>query len=417
MIRKQTVIIGAGASGMMSAIIASRRGDKVTVLEKLSKIASKLKATGGGRCNLTNTLSNEEFMEHFGREGRFISPALIKLNHKKLQDFFSSLGVKTHAPDGFRIFPVGHDASTIIKALKEEMDRLGIEIFTSQRVINLEYNKERVTAVITQNKRFEADSTVIATGGMGYPVLGAEGDGYLLAKSVGHTIIKPHPAMMPLKTKEIWVANCRADTIGKVEIHVDIKKYRKLKAKGDLIFTKNGIRGPVVLDFSREITPLLAKFDEVPILMNLTKGKNEEQIREHFKKEIKNNPKHTTQTLVETLLPTAITLELCKLAKANPTKTLGNLSGIIRDRLIKLLAWTPLTINGHDGFKMAMITRGGVSLKEIEPNSMKSKKIEGLYFCGEVMNLDGPCGGYNLQWAFSSGYLAGVSVNRESERV
>ncbi|RUM70115.1 MAG: NAD(P)/FAD-dependent oxidoreductase [Sulfurovum sp.] len=405
---KQTVVIGAGASGMMAAITASKNSNQVILLEKLPKIASKLKATGGGRCNLTNTLSNEDFMAHFGREGRFMTPALTLLDYKKLQHFFTSIGVDTHAPDGFRIFPVGHDASTIIKALKSEMDRLGVEVLCSQKVINLENNEHRVTAVVTQNQRFKAEQIIIATGGMGYPVLGAEGDGYQLAQSIGHKIIQLHPAMMPLKTKENWGANCRADTIAKVEMRVDIKKYKKLHATGDLIFTKSGIRGPVVLDFSREITPLLAKFDEVPVLMNLTKGKNEEQIREHFKKELKQNREHTVQTLVETLLPTSVTLELCKLAEADSTKPIGKLSGMVRDKLIKLLAWTPLTINGHDGFKMAMITRGGVSLKEIDPNTMQSKKIEGLYFCGEVMNLDGPCGGYNLQWAFASGYLAGL---------
>jgi predicted Rossmann fold flavoprotein len=405
---KQTVVIGAGASGIISAITASKNHHPVILLEKLPKIASKLKATGGGRCNLTNTLSNENFMARFGREGRFMTPALTVLDYKKLQDFFSSIGVATHAPDGFRIFPVGHDASTIIKALKAEMDRLGIEILCSEKVISLEHDTKRVTAVITQNQRFEADNVILATGGMGYPILGAEGDGYPLAQALGHKITELHPAMMPLKTKESWGANCRADTLAKVEIRVDIKKYKKLHATGDLIFTKNGIRGPVVLDFSREITPLLAKFDEVPVVMNLTKGKNEEQIREHFKKELKQNSEHTIQTLVETLLPTSVTLELCKLAQADSSQKLGKLSGTVRDKLIKLLAWTPLTIKGHDGFKMAMITRGGVSLKEIDPNTMQSKKIEGLYFCGEVMNLDGPCGGYNLQWAFASGYLAGL---------
>jgi predicted Rossmann fold flavoprotein len=404
---KRTIIIGAGASGMMAAITASKNNHRVILLEKLPKIGAKLKATGGGRCNLSNTLSNEDFMAHFGREGRFMTPALNALNHKNLQIFFNEIGVETHAPDGFRIFPVGHNASTIIKALEVEMGRLGIEILCSQKVISLECNGETIIGVTTQTNRFEAENIIIATGGMGYPVLGAEGDGYPLAKSVGHKITQLHPAMMPLRTKEIWGTNCRADTIAKVEMRVDIKKYKKLHATGDLIFTKNGIRGPVVLDFSREITPLLSKFEEVPILINLTKGRNEEQIRVHFKDEMKKNSDHSTQTLIETLLPTSISLELCKLADADPKLSLNKLSGVVRDKLIKLLAWTPLTVNGHDGFKMAMITRGGISLKEIEPNTMKSKKIEGLYFCGEVMNLDGPCGGYNLQWSFASGFLAG----------
>jgi predicted Rossmann fold flavoprotein len=351
-------------------------------------------------------------MERFGREGRFMTPALEALDHKALQHFFNTLGVETHAPDGFRVFPVGHDAMSIIKALQEELKRLKVEVRCSQKVVALEHNGEQISAVVTQEATYPTSKVIMATGGKGYPVLGAEGDGYPLAESVGHKITEIYPAMMPLKTKELWGANCRADTIAKIEMRVDIKKYKKLRAKGDLIFTKNGIRGPVVLDFSREITPLLAKYNEVPILMNLTKGMNEEEIREHFKKLQQKTPHLSTLELVKTLLPESVSLELCHLAKIEDSSvTLKKLSGISRDRLIKLLAWTPLTINGHDGFKLAMITRGGVSLKEINPNTLESKKMKGLYFCGEVMNLDGPCGGYNLQWSFSSGFLAGKLMN------
>ncbi len=384
------IIIGAGAAGMMAAITAAKNGQKVLLLEKLSKIGAKLKATGGGRCNLTNTLSNDEFMSRFGREGRFMRPALEALDYKELQIFFKNIGVETHAPDGFRIFPIGHNASSIIQGLEHEMNQVGVTVLCNQKVISLKHNHLHIIGVTTQSETFMADNVIIASGGMGYPILGAEGDGYSLAESVGHKVTELHPAMMPLKTKERWGANCRADTIAKVELRINIKKYKKLHAIGDLIFTKNGIRGPVVLDFSREITPLLSKFEEVPMLMNLTKGMNEEHIRTHFKKELNKTPTHTACSLVETLLPTSIAIELCKLADASPELTLGKLSGLTRDKLIKFLAWTPLTVNGHDGFKMAMITRGGVSLKEIDPNNMKSKKIEGLYFCGEVMNLDGP---------------------------
>jgi len=397
------IVIGAGASGMMAAIEAAKNNNKVLLLEKLPKIAAKLKATGGGRCNLTNTLSNEEFMSRFGREGRFMTPALNSFDHKKLQNFFNSIGVETHAPDGFRIFPVGHNASTIINALSKEMKRLNITLLCSQKVEALLVENEQILGVESNKHRFLAPKVILATGGMGYPILGAEGDGFKLAKSVGHKITALHPAMMPLKTKENWGANCRADTIAKVEMRVNIKKYKKLKAVGDLIFTKNGIRGPVVLDFSREITPLLEKFSEVPILVNLTKGMNQEQIFKHLKK----LSFYTALDAIETLLPKSVALELCKLSHIEPEESLVKQSGANREALIKLLAWTPLTITGHDGFKMAMITRGGISLKEIDPNTMQSKKIKGLYFCGEVVNLDGPCGGYNLQWAFASGILAG----------
>ena len=401
------IVIGSGAAGMMAAITAARTGKSVLLLEKLSKIGAKLKATGGGRCNLTNTLDNETFMSHFGRDGRFMTPALEALDHTALINFFKEIGVDTHAPDGHRVFPITHNSSTIITAMEQEMQDLAVEVLCSQRVFSLEHDGEKVTGVKTETDAFFAENVVIATGGKGYPVLGAEGDGYPLAESVGHKVTELFPAMMPLKVKEKWVTHCRADTIAKVAMHVDMKKYKKLQAKGDLIFTKDGIRGPVVLDFSREIIPLLSKFDEVPLLANFTKGLNEEQIREHFKKALSKNPHQTILDLMKSLLPESLSLELCKLAEADPTQGFTKLSGIVRDKLIKLLAWTPLTVNGHDGFKMAMITRGGITLKEIDPYTMQSKKLKGLYFCGEVMNLDGPCGGYNLQWSFASGYLAG----------
>jgi hypothetical protein len=336
-----------------------------------------------------------------------MTPALNAMDHKALISFFAEIGVESHAPDGYRVFPISHSSVSIITALEEEMERLVITLITSVRVERLEHDGEKVTGVSTPDHTYHSPHVIIATGGLGYPQLGAEGDGFKLASDVGHKITELYPAMMPLKTKEVWGESCRADTIPKVEIRIDLPKAKNIRARGDLIFTSNGIRGPVVLDIAREINPFLSKHGEVPILINMTKGLNEEQIRTHIKKEIDRNPEQSILTHMTTLLPESVCRALCALAEADPDKEFNRLEGIQRDRLIKLLAWTPLTVIGHDGFKMAMITRGGVSLKEIRPESMESKLINGLYFCGEVMDLDGPCGGYNLQWSFASGYLAG----------
>ena len=401
------IVIGSGGAGMIGAIVAAREGKSVLLLEKLPKIASKLKATGGGRCNLTNTLSNEDFMAKFGRDGRFMQDALSLFDHKKLTAFMAEIGVETHAPDGFRVFPTTHSSATIIAAFEAEMQRVGIELLCEQKVERLLMEGDHIAGVKTQNATYDCSNVIVATGGLGYPVLGAEGDGYTLASELGHKVTELSPAMMPLKTRETWVQNCRADTIAKVELRVDVKKHKKLRAKGDLIFTNNGIRGPVVLDFAREVTPLLKKYGEVPLLLNLTKGKNEEQITRHLKDEALKNPQSSIVELVQTLLPQALSHELCKLADVDAGATLSKLEGARRAKLVSLLAWTPLHVAGHDGFRLAMITRGGISLKEIDPKTMRSRLVKGLYFCGEVMNLDGPCGGYNLQWSFASGYLAG----------
>ena len=405
--RYDLIVVGSGAAGIISAIVAAREGKKVVLLEKLSQISAKLKATGGGRCNLTNTLTNEEFMSRFGRDGRFMQDALMAFDNKALVRFMDEIGVETHAPDGFRIFPTSHSSATIIEALKKEMQRVDITIVVQQRVERLLVVGKHIEGVKTQDNLYYAPNVIIATGGLGYPVLGAEGDGYTLAEELGHKVTELSPAMMPLKTKETWVAQCRADTIAKVELKVDLKKHKKLKAKGDLIFTKSGIRGPVILDFAREVTPLLKKYGEVPLLLNLTKGMNEEQITKHLKDQATKNPNASIVELVNTLLPLPLSHELCKLAGVTLDETLKKQSGKARAKLINILAWTPLTINGHDGFRLAMITRGGIHLKEINPKTMQSRLVDGLYFCGEIMNLDGPCGGYNLQWSFASGALAG----------
>ncbi len=401
------IVVGAGAAGIMAAITAARNGNKVLLLEKLSKIAAKLKATGGGRCNMTNTLSNEDFMSRFGRDGRFMTPALNAMDHNGVIKFFQDIGVESHAPDGYRVFPITHSAVTIITALEEEMQRLGVITIASARVETLEHDGTQVTGVATQDSTYQAPNVIIATGGLGYPQLGAQGDGFTIASNAGHKVTELFPAMMPLHTKESWVGNCRADTLPKVEIKIDLPKAKNIRLKGDLIFTQHGIRGPVVLDAAREINPFLSKHGEVPLLLNFTKGLNENQILEHIKNEIHKHPEQSILTHMMTLLPESVCREICLLAVADCDSGFNKLNGFQRDKLIKLLAWTPLTVTGHDGFKMAMITRGGVSLKEIRPETMESKILKGLYFCGEVMNLDGPCGGYNLQWSFASGNLAG----------
>jgi len=401
------VVIGAGAAGMMSAITAAKGSNSVLLLEKLPQIGAKLKATGGGRCNLSNTLSQEEFMEKFGRDGRFMQDALKAFSREDMQNFFNAIGVQTHAPDGFRIFPTSHSSSTILSALSKTMLDLGITLECSQKVEKILYNNSKIEGVQTHSKLYKCHKIILATGGLGYPVLGAEGDGFELSKPLGHSHTKLYPAMMPLHTKEDWVSECRADTIAKTTMKVDMKKHKNLVAHGDLIFTKKGIRGPVVLDFAREITPLIEKYTQVPTLVNLTKGKNEDQILKEFKKTQELIPQADILTLVNSLLPKALSQEILKMCGISFHEKLKTMDGSDKEKLLKTLAWTPLTINGHDGFKMAMITRGGIKLNEIDPKTMQSKSIEGLYFCGELINIDGPCGGYNLQWSFSSGFLAG----------
>ena len=405
------IVVGSGGAGMIAAITARKLGKKVLLLEKLPALGAKLKATGGGKCNLTNTLSNEDFMSSFGRNGKFMVKAISMLDKNDLRDFFSSIGVQTDTKDGFRIFPVTHNSSTIIKALEAELNRLEIEILCDVKVENLLVDDIKILGVDTSKGKFYSSNVIVATGGLGFPMLGANGDGYSFAKELGHKITELYPAMLPVYTKETWVANCTADTIAKAIVKIDLKKAKKLKAVGDLIFTSKGLRGPVILDFSREITPLLEKYDEVPLLINMVKGKNEDEIFQHLKKQSSLNPDSNVVELISTLLPISVSKALCLEVGANLNKKFKDQEGQIRNDIVKIVANTPFTVIDSVGFKKAMITRGGVSLKEINPETMQSKIVKGLYFCGEVMDLDGPCGGYNLQWSFSSGNLAGHLFN------
>ena len=406
------IVIGGGAAGIMASISAAKENKSVLLLEKLPKIAAKLKATGGGKCNLTNTLSSDEFIAKFGKNGRFLSYAIEAFNAKDLRDFFANIGVETIARDGFRVFPIEHSSSIILKALDDELEKQGVIVECNVNIN--EIKKDEIFTIFSEEKTYFAKNIIIATGGLGYPTLGATGDGYDFAKSFGHEITSLHPAMMPLFTKEKNFASCKADTIAKAILKVDIPKYKKLKLTGDLIFTKEGIRGPVVLDFARELTPILASHNEVPLLISFLKGMNEEQIFTHIKNEISKNPTNTVLQNLNTLLALSVATEICNICQINPDEKFKNIDGIKREKLIKTLAWTPLTVIGHEGFKNAMITRGGIELKEIDSKTMQSKIVDGLFFCGEVVNIDGPCGGYNLQWSFSSGYLAGKIASIEA---
>ena len=411
--RYDVIVVGSGAAGLIAAITSAKDDKKVLLIEQLPRLASKLKATGGGRCNLSNTLPNEQFISSFGRDGRFITSAINNFNHQNLIEFFKSIGVETHKPDGFRIFPTTHKSDTIIDALFNELTKLNVQIELNAKLTEIIVEGNKIIGLKTQNTTYNSNNIILATGGLGYPKLGATGEAFDMVKDLGHKITNLYPAMMPLFVKENWVGNCTADTISKVTIKVNlpkVKKLKKLQAIGDIIFTKKGIRGPVVLDFSREITPYLDDITEVPILINLTKNMNENDIIIHIKKEIKNNPNKNIIDILTTILPLSVTTSLCQSINIDTNSLYKNIDGIKKDKLHKILAWTPLNVIGHDGFDNAMITRGGITLKEIDPNTMQSKIINGLYFVGEIVDIDGPCGGYNLQWAFSSGYLAGSSI-------
>ncbi|MEL6430805.1 MAG: aminoacetone oxidase family FAD-binding enzyme [Planctomycetota bacterium] len=407
------VIIGGGASGLVAGIRAGRLGRRALVIERSPSPGRKLLASGGQRCNLSNTLDADTFMERVGREGRFMSTALDGLGGPKLREFFHGIGVQTVVLDGFRVWPETRKSSTVLKGLLAELERLGVPIATDTEVTGTEF-EDGTFRVHHAGGTFHSTELVLATGGLALPKSGASGGGYGFAESFGHRITARHPAGVPVVTAEDWPARLTAHTIGKAHLQVALKKHAKIARTGDLIFTKKGLRGPVVLDISRELSPLLERYEEVPLHLNLCRGRTQEDWQTILKA-WRTGPERGLLDCMEEHLPRDVAEVLVELAGGDTRATVQSLKGEAKDALIRTLVKTPITVTGHTGYDGAFVTRGGARLKDVRPETLESKHQPGLYLCGEVLDIDGPCGGFNLQWAFASGYLAGGGRAAASE--
>ena len=400
--RCDLAIIGGGASGLTAAIAAGRRGRRVVVCEKMPRPGLKLLASGGGRCNVTNTLPAEAFMERFGPEGRFMGPALAELGGEKLRRFLRELGIETVVDDGLRVWPATRRSETVLSGLLAEAKRLGVRLMLGCEVRSALF-AEGCFQLACKAGTIAAEKLILATGGLTYPRLGATGDGYRFAAAFGHSVKPCCPAGVPLLTREDWPGRCKAFTIGKALVRIAVGGQKKRVFNGDVIFTEHGVAGPVILDLSREIPPLLARHGTVPLQLNLCRGRD----REDWQAILKGWRHGAVRERLAEHFPPPLAEVLCELAGTAGTAARA-LGGEPAERLIGLLVETPLTVVGTAGYEQAFITRGGVSLKEVDPDTLESRLCPGLYLCGELLDLDGPCGGFNLQWAFASGYLAGL---------
>ncbi|MCK5803188.1 MAG: aminoacetone oxidase family FAD-binding enzyme, partial [Lentisphaeria bacterium] len=399
MTNKQNVdmaVVGAGPAGLMVAITASRTGQTVTLLERMREPGMKLLASGGGRCNLTNTLTSEQFVERCGRHARFMLPALRRLDSTQLRAFFTDLGVPTHAPDGFRVFPVSHSARDVRDALLNYLSSLGATPLCDTPVVGITRTENEGFVLRTPQREFRAARVVLACGGAGHPNLGGGLTGYELAESLGHAITPLAPAMVPLVTREDWPARCRAHTIPNALLEVKAKGRRGLRADGDLIFTETGLAGPLVLDVAREITPML-EHGAVYATLRLT-GRSEEWWTHQLttaSNRGENTPLGEWLEIQGVPPPLAeVFAELADLPPSRPVSQLGNSGGA---RLARLAGSTPIEFVSSEGFAKAMVTRGGVAIKSVDPKTLESRLVPKLFFAGEMLDLDGPCGGFNLQ--------------------
>lgn len=409
------LIVGAGPAGLTAAIMAARAGASVLVLEGGPKPGRKLLASGGGRCNVTNTLPVEEFMERFGGQSCFMQPALQRLGSEELRAFLRDLGVETQAPDGVHVFPVGHRARSVLDALTAELDRRGVRLQTDCMVSELLIEDQHIQGVRVGSVTYAARTVILACGGIGHPALGSGDRALSLAEACGHHRTEAHPGMVPLDTRETWPARCTADTIPRAVLRFKRRGMPRIEGQGDLLFTHTGLAGPVIQDLSREITPVLDDGGEVTLEMRLT-GHDQDGWLKLMAAARKEAPRQSVVAWLKTRgkVPTNLGRVFCEQAEVAPDTLMERFSRKQQTRLAAVLALIRITVIGHAGWDRAMVMRGGVDLADVHPETLASRHVKGLYFAGEMLDLDGPCGGFNLQWSFASGCLVGESAWRDS---
>lgn len=429
---KRIIVIGAGASGMMAAGRAAESGAYVLLLEKTESPGQKILISGKTRCNLTNTRELESFIDMYGPNGRFLYSAFNRFFRDDLLAFFKRYGVETKAERGGRVFPLSDDASDIVRGLEKYMADNGVRIETGARVTGILVDKGHVTGVLTGEKTQPAAAVILATGGSSFPATGSSGDGFCMAGALNHTVTRLRPALVPLVVFEIERAmsmqgvslrnvrltacQCTADEIDPSKIPAEDmgrgipgKRPRKpiIESRmGEMMITHFGIGGPVTLQMSLAVAIALEQ-GPVSVSIDLKPALIVEKLRERLQRDFDLYSKRNYGNILKGLLPQKMIRPFTEMTAIPHDKYGHQITSEERERLLRLLKSLSFNIKAPLPLASAMVTAGGVSLKEIDPRTMASRLVPGLYFCGEVMDLDADTGGYNLQAAFSTGYVAG----------
>ncbi|SES68198.1 NAD(P)/FAD-dependent oxidoreductase [Anaerobranca gottschalkii] len=404
----KVIVVGGGPAGLLAAATAANRGFEVILLEKNKQVGKKLLLTGNGRCNITNTCDIEEHIRNVVHNGQFLYSALYTFTNYDLINLFHKLGVKTKEEKGGRVFPLSDKAAEVVLALKKYAEDNGVKIIYSSSVKSVIAENERVKGVLLEDgTEILCDSVIIATGGKSYPKTGSTGDGYKIAEKLGHKIIEPKPALTPLVIKEPWVKELQGLALKGVELSLRKNKRSVFKDIGEILFTHYGISGPLVLSVSGHIRDL--KEGGHQISLNLFPNLEEKELDIKIQELFALNSRKIFINSLEGFLPKRIVEVIVKLSEIPPDKGVNQISKGERNNLVKLLQNIVLTPIDLLGFSEAMVTAGGIDVKEVDPSTMESKLVKGLYFAGEVLDVDAYTGGFNLQIAFSTGYLAGTS--------
>lgn len=405
------IVIGAGAAGLMAAGQAAHLGAETLLIEKMDRPARKLRITGKGRCNLTNIAPVDEFIPHFGPNGRFLYSAFARFFNEDLLDFFTELGVATVTERGGRVFPASNEATEVVDALVSWARAGGITLWTGARVERLLVAEGRIAGVkLANGQSHHAPAVIVATGGASYPGTGSTGDGYRLAEAVGHTLAPIRPALVPLDTKGDIAPRLQGLSLRNVNVSLVVDGATQAEEFGEMLFTHFGVSGPVILTLSRRAVDALGAGQRVRLSIDLKPALDDATLDARLLRDFNEQGAKQFATVLKGLLPRTLIPVCCFLTGIPPEKVAGQITAKERNRLHRWLKDFRLDVTGHRPLAMAIVTAGGVDTNEVDPRTLESRLVPGLYFAGEVLDLDADTGGYNLQAAFSTGWLAGQSA-------
>ena len=406
----KVIIIGGGAAGMMAAVHAARNGHQVHLLEKNEKLGKKLYITGKGRCNLTNACETEELFPAVMRNPKFLYSAFYTYTSQDVMDFFTELGVPLKTERGNRVFPVSDHSSDIIRALEKEMRRQGVTVHLRTEAAQIIARDGQAAGVmLSDGTRMEADAVIAATGGISYPATGSTGDGYRFAEELGMNVVTPRPSLVPMKVKEEYVMRMQGLSLRNTGLQLWDGKKKVYEDFGEMRFTHFGVTGPMILSASAHVGHLLEN-RELQAYLDLKPALSLEQLDARILREFEGGQNRQFKNVISALFPNSLTPVIIELSGISPEKPVHEISREERRAFAQLTKAFPFTVTGLGEFREAIVTKGGVSVKEIQPGTMESRKVKNLYFIGEVLDLDAVTGGFNLQIAWSTAYLAALSL-------
>ena len=418
------LIVGGGAAGMMAGVFLARAGQEVHILEKNEKLGKKVYITGKGRCNVTNNCDTEELFRAVMSNPKFLYSAFYSFTPQDVMGFFEEAGVPLKTERGNRVFPVSDHSSDIIRGLERELKKAGahIHLRTEVKKVNVSPYEEpdvaekkahhsRVTGVeLADGSIMEGNYILVATGGLSYQSTGSTGDGYRFAEETGHKVTELSPSLVPLRTKEAYIPSLQGLSLKNTELTIKSGKKILFQDFGEMMFTHFGVTGPMILSASAHIGKQLQKSGELTAYLDLKPALTMEQLDARVLREFETGQNKQFKNVIGVLFPSSLTPVMLELGGISPEKKIHDISREERIHFEELVKAFPFTINGMGEYKEAVITRGGVSVKEIQPGTMESRKVKNLYFIGEVLDLDAVTGGYNLQIAWSTAYLAAMAL-------